>query len=727
MWVHEEHVDEIRQNNMLLFIKKELQKSVTINHARLFLLLPLFLISGIFAYEYCVFLSFPLLLLFIVLCLFILLFWRHSNGILFCFKAIGFFVLGAFMAYIQINLAEKPILNAETVAFVDGYIETLEEHKKGHRMVVHVEGFQAKGEGDYETPEIIRITAKKIEPDLLPGDAVYFVARLRPPPPPIAPWGYQFQKRAYYEGWGAVGYAYSTVKKSRYQKNSAASFKAGINRLRMLVAQRIAGVLKEEPAAMAIALTTGLRDRLSSDTIDALRQSGLAHILAISGLHMALVSGGIYWFFRLLFTLPRSIALHYPIKKWAACAALVSATFYLLLSGNAVSTQRAYIMVFIAFIAVLFDKPAITMRNLAIAALIVAICNPQSVLGPGFQMSFAATAGLIALYEQQRNKTQTNFQQWHKKNILSKILFVFASIAVTSIVAILATSPIAAYHFGQFANYGLLGNLAAMPLVVFWIMPLGTIALFMMPFGLEAFPLYLMGLGLDYLIQIATTISQWPGATSEVSRLEGIWMFLFIMLLLFGIILKGGGRLFILFALPLLFFAKAPAQDLYASQDSKNILVRLESGEFVKASKRLSLFHRDMWLGFAGQRDDTIQRKFNKHRKCKKDICLVNSKLGIVLQAKQGENICSFLQKKNISKVQLAFFQNKLSSPLKCLEETKVFDKKTLQKMGAISIRKTETGLRIECVSKAYQQQAWWQWGQVVNVAMERTPVACTP
>ena len=169
--------------------------------------------------------------------------------------------------------------------------------------------------------------------------------------------------------------------------------------MREAIDQRIRAVLPGDKGAIASALITGKRDAISTPVNDAMYISGIGHVLSISGYHMAVVAGMIFFALRALFALMPAFANRYPIKKWAALAALGAAAFYLLLSGAEVATQRSFIMIAIVLIGVMVDRPTLTLRTLTVAAFGVLLLAPEAVVHPSFQMSFAATLALVAGYQ----------------------------------------------------------------------------------------------------------------------------------------------------------------------------------------------------------------------------------------------------------------------------------------------------------------------------------------
>ena len=264
-----------------------------------------------------------------------------------------------------------------------------------------------------------------------------------------------------------------------------------------------------------------------------MRDAGLAHVLAIAGLHMALVGLGLFWTVRALLALIPAIALQYPIKKWAALAALASAAFYLVISGAATPATRAFIMLAAMLLAVLFDRPALSMRSLALAATIILLLQPENLLEPGFQMSFSAVVSLIAVaeWEQARRarRAETSGPQAFKG-----VRRYMRGIATTSLVGSLATAPYAVFHFDRATHYAVVGNLLAMPVMGFVTMPAAALSVFLMPFGLDVWPLRVMGWGIEIMLSVGRFVSGLPGAVSIMSAwpmaalvllsLGGLWI-----------------------------------------------------------------------------------------------------------------------------------------------------------------------------------------------------------
>ncbi len=257
----------------------------------------------------------------------------------------------------------------------------------------------------------------------------------------------------------------------------------------------------------------GERGAIPSDVRAAMQQSGLAHLLAISGLHLGLVAGFVFFAVRGALALWPGVVLRYPVKKWAAAALSMSAV-YLLLAGATVPTQRAFIMTGLILLAVIVDRRGISMRLVAWAAIVVLLIRPEALLSVSFQMSFAAVVALVATYEVAGGKVRQSLGQ---RGIRQRLAVYLVSILLTTLVASTATAPFAAFHFNQFAAYSNVSNLIAIPIAAFWVMPLIVVSLVLMPFGLEGAVMPVLGVGIDIIIGVARAVSAWPGASLNVA------------------------------------------------------------------------------------------------------------------------------------------------------------------------------------------------------------------
>jgi competence protein ComEC len=398
---------------------------------------------------------------------------------------------------------------------VSGFVETREERERSDRIVVRVAAME--GARLTDRPERIRLTVRKGAAPAV-GAFISLKARLNPPASPFRPGGYDLARDLYFQQIGATGLALGRidVQPPPVAPGLRLKFATAIEAIRDGIDSRIRAAVKGDSGSIASALITGKRDALSAPVFDAMFISGVGHVLSISGYHMALVAGVVFFIVRAVLALFPALALRYAIKKWAAMTALAAATFYLVLSGAEVATQRSYIMTAVVLIGVMADRPTLTMRTIAVAALAVMLIVPEAVIHPSFQMSFAATLALIATYERGIPWIATapdtplgaRIALWGAREI--------TVLVVASLVAGLATTPYAAYHFHRMAPYGVIANLLAMPIISALSMPAGLLALVAMPFGFDA-PLWrLMGIGIDWMVAVAMWVANLPGAVGHV-------------------------------------------------------------------------------------------------------------------------------------------------------------------------------------------------------------------
>lgn len=448
-------------------------------------------------------------------------------------------------------------------------------------------------------PAHVRINVRTAMDDVKPGDRISVRAGLMPPPGPAAPGAFDFGRQAYFRQLGAVGYAVSPLVLVEAAPDTwGICLRFCVDRLRNDLTERIVRALPPTQGAIAAALMTGDRGGIPEEVLQDLRDTGLAHLLAISGLHMALFAGALFWGVRGLLALSPRLALTAPIKKWAAAVALAGAFGYLLVSGASVATQRAFVMFTLIFVAVMLDRPAITLRNVALAAMIVMLLTPEAVMEASFQMSFAAAIALVAFYEAARPWLSRWNSALVDRGMFAKAMLYLGGIALTSIVASLATAPFAAYHFNRVVDFGLVANLAAMPLVGIVVMPSALLAFIAMPFGLEGIPLWVAGKGIAAIVVVADTVAAWPGAITAVPALPpnvlallvvgGLWMALWRSRMRWAGLLG-----------PVVGVALAttmPYPDILIDRQAELVAVRDVQGKLVLSSSRRAAFVADSWL-----------------------------------------------------------------------------------------------------------------------------------
>lgn len=432
--------------------------------------------------------------------------------------ALAVFATGIAVAQWRTHDVAAPVLGRDLdYVRVTGVAGAVEPGPRGPRVVVEAPVIEGLAPAD--TPARIRLRLRSDASAVRPGDGLGVVARLTPPPGASYPGGYDFARTAWFEGLGGVGYAVgrTSIEPEPPGGGVFARFARAIEAARVGIAERITGAIPGPSGAVAAALATGLRGDIPEGTAQAMRDSGLAHLLAISGLHVGLVAGFVYAAIRSALALIPSVALRRPIKKWAAVVAIVAAGFYLMLAGATVPTQRAFIMTGLVLLAVLLDRRGISLRLLAWAAAVIILLRPEAVLGVSFQMSFAAALALVAVYEALAGRFRSTLGQGGP---VTRTALYIGAVGLTTLVAGLATAPFAIFHFNRIALFGMVANLVAVPIAALAVMPLVVLTLVAIPFGAEGLVLPPLGLAVSAVLWVADAVAAWPGAAVTVPAMS---------------------------------------------------------------------------------------------------------------------------------------------------------------------------------------------------------------
>lgn len=520
---------------------------------------------------------------------------RNQRGPAF-FGVLAIMIAAAGFAAAQFRTAavSGPVLEREVgpVNF-SGRVIRVEPSKKGHRITL--DRISSSDTRLKHIPERVRISVRSPLDPPKPGDTIDTLAILQPPPSPSLPGGYDFARKAWFEQIGAVGFALGAVRATETPESS--SWRIALAQLRLDITSRILSGLETEDVIgpVAAALMTGERRAIPEAALASMRDSGLAHLLAISGLHIGLVAGLLFFAVRLGLALIEPVALRYPIKKYAALTAILGAFAYLLISGATIPTQRAFLMVSIVMFAVMIDRTAISMRLVALSAMAVLLFAPESLLSASFQMSFAAVVGLVAVYEAAAPR-MTALRQ--RGGLLgSRIGLFVAATLLTTLVASLATAPFAIYHFNRIALYGLLANLVAVPVMAMWIMPFGIVSFLLMPVGLEYLGLAPMGWGISVVLWIADSVAGLPGSVALVPSMTTTGLAVLSIGGVWFCVMRGTIRLY---GLPVLAAGLASlltvtAPDILVNRDGDLVAVNLGEGRVVMSPGSGNSFERDMW------------------------------------------------------------------------------------------------------------------------------------
>jgi competence protein ComEC len=336
---------------------------------------------------------------------------------------------------------------------------------------------------------------------LAPGDIVRGRVRFYPVPGPVLPGGFDSQFHGYFEGIGA--YANTIGPLEIVSAGEATAPARIVDGIRGAIAARIDAALSQPAAGIARALITGDQSAVDEGAREVMAVAGLAHVLSVSGLHLTIVAGGVFAALRLLLALSEGVARRVPVKRIAAVGGIVAALLYFAISGGNVAALRATVMILLVFGAVIAGRRALTMRNVALAALVVLLSDPASVFRPSFQLSFAAVVALIGAWELARRDRHED------RSLVQHAGLYFGGLAATSLVAGAATLLFSAYHFQQTSPLGVIGNLASLPLVGFVTMPAAVFAVLAMPFGLEGPFLSALGWSIERMLDLAGLVGAW--------------------------------------------------------------------------------------------------------------------------------------------------------------------------------------------------------------------------
>lgn len=624
---------------------------------------------------------------------------RHATFsalILMTAVAAGFSVVTLKSVRLAHPVLQRPLFDAA----ITGWVEAREERERTDRILVAVHGMEARR---MEAPlERVRVSVRKgLAPPV--GSFVSFKARLSPPLAPLRPGGYDFARDLYFQGIGATGFAQGEIRRieAPHAPASRLRFAASVAGIRDAIDARIRAALPGDVGAIASALITGKRDAISAPVNEAMYVSSLAHVLSISGYHMAVVAGVVFFVLRALFALSPMLALRYPIKKWSAFGALAAASAYLILSGAEVATQRAYIMTAVVLIGVMLDRAALTLRTLAVAACGVLLVAPEAVVHPSFQMSFAATLALVAAYEKgvpwvsasAETSRAARIALWGGREIVALVL--------VSIVAGLATTLFAAYHFHRLAPYGVIANLAAMPIVSAWVMPMGLLALLAAPFGFDGFLWGLMGQGIDWMIGVALWVARMPGAVGRIAAF-GIGPLLLgtaslLLLCLLRSPLRWSGAVLGLVAVGVAL--RTPQPDVLVAPGGEAVAVRAAEGRLAILKVGNDSFAIRDWLAADADArsagDPNLRRGFT----CDETACVANLAGGklvsVVLTPEAFEEDCA----------RVALVVTRRTAPPFCAAQ--VIDRTVWPRTGALALYRDGEGFKTLAARPETYRRPW--------------------
>jgi competence protein ComEC len=505
--------------------------------------------------------------------------------------ALALVALGFTAAQLRTMQVAAPVLAAPIgPVTVEGVVTALDPRENGLRVLLGTP--RIDGIGAESTPRRLRVRLSEGSDAPRLGERIRLTAVLRPPTRPVAPGAYDQRRQLWFEGVGGTGWTARRFDRSRDIVGGETP--SVMAQLRRTVAARIGAVLKGGAGAIAIALLTGERGLMDEADIVAMRDSGLAHLLAISGMNIGIAAGLVFVALRAVLAASPRLALTLPIKKIAAAAALVAVVAYTELVGAPVSAERSMLMSGAVLAAILVDRASVALRTMALAAIVLLLAEPEELVGASFQMSFGAVLAIVAAWEQLRTRI---FAWLEGGGAVRRGVAYLTGIAGMSALATCATAPFSLYHFQQISTWGVIANLLAVPLNDFWIMGWGVLAYLLMPFGLEQVALIPMGWGVQLLLGIARFFANLPGAVLRVPAMPasafacavagGLW------LLLWRHRIRHLGWIGIAAAAIAAYVTTAP--DLLVAEDGRLIGVRRVDGALALSTTRRAQFTAEIW------------------------------------------------------------------------------------------------------------------------------------
>ncbi|MDR1334566.1 MAG: ComEC family competence protein, partial [Holosporaceae bacterium] len=499
-----------------------------------------------------------ILIALITACVFI----KSHKWILYILLTVSF---GFFISQLRTKMVDTFMLSkkGDELTWLVASIESCEKTPKGLTFIV----------GDVKSRKYPRLNKLQLtwrgkkalasKTDYAPGMKALFRVMLSPLNPLAFPGAYDFKKQQYFKGISARGFI--TVSPKILKSPSRTSLDLFIGQLRHSIDKKIEDHLSPDIAAVAKALITGNKSGISKEIRRDFANSGTAHLLAISGLHMSIIGFFVFWLFRIFFCFCPRISMFYDAKKISAIISWIVVVFYLQISGSSVPSVRAFIMHTIIILAILLNRRALTMRSVAIAATIIMIFSPEMILFPSFQMSFGAVIAIVALYERARDFS--NVFKW-----------LFDAMA-TTVAASIPTTLFSVSTFNQLTLNSVLANLISVPLMSFFVMPVAVMAIFFMLFDFSQ-PILLMGYGVQLLMKVSEKSAQLPGSYFVMASPSpinmGIFIFSGLILLLIRHKIRFCGIAGI--AIGVIYYCLNPTSEIFISPKSKAIGVKTDDG-----------------------------------------------------------------------------------------------------------------------------------------------------
>jgi competence protein ComEC len=624
------------------------------------------------------------------------------------FLALAALSAGFLSMSLRTQRVAAPVIDRIRIVSLEGAVEEVDLRPVGARMVIAVTGVEGMKRDNW--PRRVRVTTRKT-PEVAAGDFVKLKARLLPPSHAALPGGYDFARDAFFAGVGAVGSVLGpiAIRPPPADASFRQKFSALIDHARNRLAIRVDRIIGGDEGAIAAAMVTGKRDFLSNDAKDLIREAGIFHIITISGVQMTLVAGIFFVATRRLLALSPTLALNYPIKKWAALAAMAGSALYDVATGSRVGTERALTMTLIVLGAVVMDRRALTMRNLAFAVLAVVAIEPEAILGVSFQLSFAAVAALVAVMEARLAGLETDPDPYLPRRdaappglfvdlVRKPLALILATACATS-----ATASFMAYHFHDLSPYVLIGNPLTLSVIEFFAVPGALIGTALYPLGLDA-PVWLyVGLGIKFILWAARFIAAAPGSTVHLRAFAPYALPFLALAVMSATIWRSW--LFRASAIPFALVgvigaAHGPRYDVIVPPSGEEAAVRDADGRLQVVGKRFNPFAAEQWLTADGDGRDAMSAR-DPDAQC--------DRLGCVAALPEGEFLSIVLDRMAFEEdcARAEVIVSRLAAPADCRAKF-VLDGKALKRLGAVGLTFSDaTGFSLTSDRAAEQSRPW--------------------
>ena len=412
------------------------------------------------------------------------------------FGILGIGAVSYRMKNVSAPILEKPVYQAILTGTVTEVTHLMSEQK------IVLSNVRQLNNQTLQTPDKIRLKFNQAEPLLSVGDNLRVQADIRPPRQPILPHSFNEARTLYFQKIGAVGFVHKILSLQKGEN----SFRTETDKIRSAIRLRIQQILPDETARIAIPLTIGEQGVVSPELYDLFRRGGIVHILSVSGFHLSLLALFLFFLIRGFLSLFPAISEYLSPKKIAAVVTLLGTGSYILISGMQVPAIRSWIMIAIVLIATFFDRNALSIRSLSIAAVFILLIKPELIFNIGFQLSFTAVLIIVCLYRPLRQRLLPQF----KDNRLLRFMRAVIGFMIMTFLITLATTPLVIYHFNQLAPYSILGNVLCTTILSFWVMPCLFLAIPLIPAGGDGLFLKGAGVGINYIVAVCDKIKDLP-------------------------------------------------------------------------------------------------------------------------------------------------------------------------------------------------------------------------